>query len=55
MVLFSKETWEDRRIQCLPKTVAQNSKLESPAIRPLQPVDAAWERGNVPLQQAGGD
>ena len=34
--------------------VAQNSKMDARAIKPLQSVDAAGDNGNVAPQQAGG-
>ena len=53
--MFLKGNKEDTRIQCLPKMVAQNSKMDAGPIKPLQSVDAAEDTGNVAPQQAGGD
>jgi hypothetical protein len=53
--VFLKGNKEDTRIQCLPKMVAQNSKMDAGPIKPLQSVDAAEDTGNVAPQQAGGD
>ncbi len=52
--MFLKGNKEDTRIQCLPKMVAQNSKMDAGPIKPLQLVDAAEDTGNVAPQQAGG-
>ncbi len=52
--MFLKGNKEDTRIQCLPKMVAQNSKMDAGPIKPLQSVDAAGDNGNVAQQQAGG-
>ncbi len=52
--MFLEGDREDTRIQCFPKMVAQNSKMDARAIKPLQSVDAAGDNGNVAPQQAGG-
>ena len=52
--MFLEGNRDDTSIQCFPKTVAQNSKMDARAIIPLQLVDAAGDNGNVAQEQAGG-